>query len=324
MKSISVGLPKALFYFEHCELWSEFFRQLGVDVVVSDSTNKSILDKGMSISNSEYCLPLKVFMGHVESIADKVDYIFIPRYNSIDKNEFACPKFCALPDLVKLDLNREVKILEAEINLHKHPEKLLETLVKISRELKLSTFTTIMAFKNSLEKIKSEEKNLAQDKESECIDTNQIAILGHSYILGDGFINMRLNEKVKKAGFETVLPNNLNINKNDLRRYAEPYSKEGFWSAGVENLGTAFYLAGKRKIKGAIYITPFACGIDSIVAEIIEMRYSNMYNIPFLKLTIDEQTGEAGFNTRLEAFFDVLEKVKTEERKGEKYETNIS
>lgn len=316
MKKTRVGLPKALFYFEHCELWSEFFKLIGAEVVVSEETNKTILDRGIAISNSEYCLPLKVFMGHVESLLDKADYVFVPRYNSNDENEFACPKFCALPDLVKLDIDHPVKILEAEINLHNNPEKLLETLVKISRELGISTFTTIMAFKNALE-IWGENNKTASNanKDEKKIEFNgffnednkQIAILGHSYILGDRFINMELKDKVKRAGFEVVMPLDIKIDRAELKQFAEPYAKEGFWSAGIENLGTAFYLAGNHKVSGAIYITPFACGIDSIVAEIIEMRYSKMYHLPFLKLTIDEHTGEAGFNTRLEAFFDVLE-----------------
>ena len=35
-------------------------------------------------------------------------------------------------------------------------------------------------------------------------------------------------------------------------------------------------------------------------------RKSKMFNKPLLNLTIDEQTGEAGFITRLEAFVDML------------------
>jgi predicted nucleotide-binding protein (sugar kinase/HSP70/actin superfamily) len=36
------------------------------------------------------------------------------------------------------------------------------------------------------------------------------------------------------------------------------------------------------------------------------MRQAKRFNKPLLHLTIDEQTGEAGFITRLEAFVDML------------------
>ncbi|GAE90647.1 hypothetical protein [Acetivibrio straminisolvens] len=55
-----------------------------------------------------------------------------------------------------------------------------------------------------------------------------------------------------------------------------------------------------------IYLTPFACGVDAFVLEFIERRLKEQYNMPLLKLTVDEHTGEAGFDTRLEAFLDMI------------------
>ena len=60
-----------------------------------------------------------------------------------------------------------------------------------------------------------------------------------------------------------------------------------------------------NKIDGIITITAFGCGPDSLMVEKIN-KNSKIYNKPILNLTIDEQTGEAGFITRLEAFVDML------------------
>jgi predicted nucleotide-binding protein (sugar kinase/HSP70/actin superfamily) len=62
-------------------------------------------------------------------------------------------------------------------------------------------------------------------------------------------------------------------------------------------------LIKKKEINGIIYISSFCCGTDSIIIEMIKNRLGNF---PLLVLKIDEQTGEAGYNTRLEAFREVL------------------
>ena len=59
------------------------------------------------------------------------------------------------------------------------------------------------------------------------------------------------------------------------------------------------------KIDGIITLTAFGCGPDSLMVERIT-RKAKRFNKPLLNLTIDEQTGEAGFITRLEAFVDML------------------
>ena len=59
------------------------------------------------------------------------------------------------------------------------------------------------------------------------------------------------------------------------------------------------------KIDGIVTLTAFGCGPDSLMCERI-MRKAKRFNKPLLHLTIDEQTGEAGFITRLEAFVDML------------------
>ena len=61
----------------------------------------------------------------------------------------------------------------------------------------------------------------------------------------------------------------------------------------------------EREIDGIIYISSFGCGLDSILTYIVSQK-TNEYNIPIMELTLDEQTGEAGFDTRIEAFLDMM------------------
>ena len=59
------------------------------------------------------------------------------------------------------------------------------------------------------------------------------------------------------------------------------------------------------KLAGAIEISAFQCGCDSVLKEFVEKMFKQK-KIPFLYLLVDEHTAEAGLQTRLEAFVDTI------------------
>jgi predicted nucleotide-binding protein (sugar kinase/HSP70/actin superfamily) len=64
-------------------------------------------------------------------------------------------------------------------------------------------------------------------------------------------------------------------------------------------------MAQSQDIDGIIYVACFGCGPDSMVGEIIERKIAGK---PYMLITVDEHTGEAGLVTRLEAFCDMLKR----------------
>lgn len=58
---------------------------------------------------------------------------------------------------------------------------------------------------------------------------------------------------------------------------------------------------------GVIQLMPLTC-MPEIVAESVLPAVQDKHGIPVMTLIIDEMTGEAGYQTRLEAFMDLLEK----------------
>ena len=89
-----------MLYYNDKDLWIEFFKNLGIDVIISPNTNKKIVDSGTKLAPSEACLSLKIYLGHIIELKDKCDYILIPRLYSLKKNEQVCTNFNALYDLV--------------------------------------------------------------------------------------------------------------------------------------------------------------------------------------------------------------------------------
>ena len=67
-----------------------------------------------------------------------------------------------------------------------------------------------------------------------------------------------------------------------------------------------YALDPQSDIDGVIHVTAFSCGPDAIVDKLLELEAKRPGAKPFLALGLDEQTGEAGALTRLEAFVDML------------------
>jgi predicted nucleotide-binding protein (sugar kinase/HSP70/actin superfamily) len=304
---ISVGIPKGLFYFQHHILWENFFKNLGCEVVISEDTNKDILDYGIKHCSNETCLPVKVFHGHVYSLRDRVNYIFIPRYTSLGKNEYTCPKFCGLPDMTLLNLKNSVKVLEVKLHLDRSPKQTFKSLEEISKTFNIKYTQVVDAFGSALASYHKNQKDIIAYPKYNPIKNDKltIAVLGHPYMIYDEYLSMKLIYKLSGRNINVYTP--MDIEHEKKREYAYPFKGKVFWEVGLDNLGSFFALSEDKLIDGIIYLTPFACGLDSIIIEFIERRLKSNYRLPFLKLTIDEHTGEAGFDTRIEAFLDMME-----------------
>lgn len=65
-------------------------------------------------------------------------------------------------------------------------------------------------------------------------------------------------------------------------------------------------LAPAEGMDGVLHIFPFTC-MPEIIAQNILVRVTEELDIPILTYIVSEQTGEAGMETRLESFIDLLE-----------------
>jgi predicted nucleotide-binding protein (sugar kinase/HSP70/actin superfamily) len=91
--------------------------------------------------------------------------------------------------------------------------------------------------------------------------------------------------------------------------------KKMFWTFSDLALNSSYYLFKEGKIDGIIHLTAFGCGPDSMVDKLMEIASKDYPEVPYMSVTIDEHTGDAGISTRLEAFLDM---VKRKKEAGEK------
>ena len=147
MNKIKVGIPRALLYHKYSTLYLTFFKELGLDVVVSPITNKEILEKGKKYAMDEACLSLKIYMGHVWYLTDKVDYIFVPRIVSLKKSMKLCTYFSALYDIVRNTF--DVNVLGLNIDIDKNITE-EDAFIKLGEELGYSKNYLLDAYKKAI------------------------------------------------------------------------------------------------------------------------------------------------------------------------------
>jgi predicted nucleotide-binding protein (sugar kinase/HSP70/actin superfamily) len=139
-----------------------------------------------------------------------------------------------------------------------------------------------------------------------------IALLGHAYTVYDEYVSQQVIKKLEGMGVRVttleMLPDEL------IEREAGRLPKRMFWTLGKKIIGAAYHFLDSGEYDGIIHLACFGCGPDSLVAELVAIEAQRRKQPPFMMLTLDEHTGEAGTITRLEAFVDLVQRSKSLKR----------
>jgi predicted nucleotide-binding protein (sugar kinase/HSP70/actin superfamily) len=148
----------------------------------------------------------------------------------------------------------------------------------------------------------------------------KIGIIGEIYVVLEPFANHDIEKILGDMGvyvhrsiFLTnwTRDNALTNKEFDIRAAASPYLNQLVGGHGQNSIGETVLYA-KHGFDGVIQLAPFTC-IPEIVAKSIMPVLSKDKNIPVLTLFLDEQTGRAGVETRLEAFLDLLRQKRSKQ-----------
>lgn len=294
---MKVGIPKGLLYCKYHPFFENFFYELGAEIITSPETNKDILDIGVKYCVDEACLPVKVFHGHAAYLKDKCDIMLIPRIMQVRKDEFICPKFCGLPEMIINDIPDMPEIIEDSI--YSYPEK---KLYKWALRSGKKITKNIFKIKNAYDKAQNAQKKYSTGINDKGYEINA-ALVGHPYNIYDSFINMNVVKKLNKIGIGIITEEF--AGDEDIDAMVGKLYKRPFWTFARNSYGFSTFAKENGKFNGIVYISSFACGIDSVIIDLIKNKIGDF---PLLVLKIDEHTGEAGFDTRIEAFADMLKR----------------
>lgn len=310
-----IGIPKALLYYKYYPFWESFLKGLECEIVMSGQTNQKILQNGIKRVIDESCLPVKVFCGHVLDLIERgVDYLFIPRIESVEKKHFVCTKFLGLPDIIRNCIEEPPPILSPNIDFNRR--FLYQSMFSAGWRLTKNPFKIHIAYWQAKKKQQNFEEMLklatSPQEVLELIETGQvkkvkpkgdlsIALIAHSYNVYDSFINLGIIEKLQRLGVNVLTPEM--VPQKASCRAASKASSDLYWTYGKEILGASIYFM-KEGVDGIIFIISFPCGPDSLTVEYAIRKIKGQ--VPVLCLVIDEHQAEAGIITRLESFIDLV------------------
>jgi len=301
---MKIGIPSALIMKKHPKLWTTFFEELALDVVSSGKTTQQIMDLGLANAEDETCLPMKCFVGHCLALKGNCDLVFVPRYFSLYKGLWGCPKFFAPPDMVENIYDTPVlTVMVGREYDSKIPSEnsLEEALAGVGEELGKDEG----AIQEAIELAISTElqyQNGLWDEYFERISSREerILLVSHEYILDDDFLNMGIADILREFGVEPISIETVPFEY--ARRFSEPlfWMKWDFGVAMMERLKKAL-----QHVQGAIQLTTFGCGPDSFLVMFVKEECDQARK-PYMKLMLDEHSSRERMRTRIEAFLDTL------------------
>ncbi len=188
---------------------------------------------------------------------------------------------------------------------------------------KLGKISSLKELKALKKEINTRFNKIPVDKDKKVI---RVGMVGEFFLLIDQFSTMNMERFLGERGVElypslsfshffkgsvkqlkwihSIFP----TETKQIRKLAEPYLDCAIGGHGRESLGQAA-LNAKQGFDGVIHLYPFSC-MPEIVAAGMFPKLSSDYKIPILSLCMDEHTGAAGLQTRLEAFTDMIMRQK--------------
>lgn len=304
-KDCVVGIPRCFSIYTLWPLYSWFFHHLGVETFVSGEISR----EGTARVESNYCFPAEIAHGAVQDILNrKTDFIFLPHFRDMESYEKNAPaNFCpitqSLPYYIKKAFPEipEDKYLAPVVSFMYGTDKAAESFIEIAVKLGFGELQAKESF------------TLAYEKQMECFarfselgrqalaEARQakrpvIAILGRPYNSFTPDANMDIPRKYTSRGY-SVIPFDI-LPFEDQSIYPNMY-----WYYGQQDMKAAKLLKNEDNIF-ITYISNFSCAPDSFMLHYLKWT---MGIKPFLILELDSHTADAGVDTRIEAFLDIIE-----------------
>jgi len=318
-----VGIPRCFSIYTLWPLYSWFFHALGIETFVS----QEIVHEGTARVESSYCFPAEIAHGAVQDIFNrKIDYIFLPHFRDMESYEKDSPaNFCPITQSLPYYIKKAFPEIPAEkylapvVSFMYGLEKAAEPFIDMAADLGVNESDAQNAF------------DLAYRKQMECFarftDLGRealavakktkrpvIAVLGRPYNSFTADANMGIPRKYTSRG-HSVIP-------FDILPFADlPIYPNMYWYYGQQDMKAAMLLKDEDNIF-VTYISNFSCAPDSFMLHYLKWI---MGTKPFLILELDSHTADAGVDTRIEAFLDIIEgyRSKLTDIREERYDNGL-
>jgi predicted CoA-substrate-specific enzyme activase len=318
-----VGIPKVFSVYTLWPFYSWFFHLLGIRTELS----KEICHEGIARTEGAYCYPAEIAHGAVQdSVNSGFDYIFVPHLRdliSYEKHGRAnfCPLTQSLPYYIRkafLEIPKE-KFLAPVISFLHGERKALDPFIEMGKQLGIAEKEIADAFKMAWEKqgefwSKNRSVGVEALKKAREADHPVIAVLGRPYNAFTPDANLGIPLKFVSRDCSVIPFDMLPFEEADI-------FDNMYWYEGQQNMKACVTLKEEDNIF-VTFISNFSCAPDSFILHYVKWI---MGAKPFLILELDSHTADAGIDTRIEAFLDIIEgyNSKKQNRKEERFDNGL-
>ncbi len=266
MKKLRIGIPRCLLYYRYGIFYRNFFELLGCKVIISPETNENTILS----NNKELCLLQKLYLGHIITLIDNCDYLFLPNINKI------CPQLNLIYDYLNKLISKK------ELLIQNNNQFELYSFFKLGFKITKNPIKIIYSY--LLAKEKQKRKDIAIQNETK----NKLTKPNKKVLLVSNFYNLHEAYYINKIYTYLNEHKIIYINSDTLvRKIAISFSS--YLSNNIENdylkekIGSLYYY--KNQVDGIIYITNNNCCIDNSITNLA--IYKNK-DIPSIKITLDD------------------------------------
>ncbi len=308
-----VGINRSFLVSSFYPLYSTFFAEMGFEPVLPDVATQA----GIDMREAAFCYPAELAHGFFHTLLtmeDPPEYVFLPHLKAIPTQVEAevaltCPFVQGetfylqstfreiLAELAARGTTLIAPLLDFSSGLHAAEKAMVETALKmgVGRKDAIRAFEKAVAAQRQCEAEMKTIGRLTLKNLEKNPDQTAVVIFGRSYNSLVGEANMGIPHKIASRGV-TVFPLDfLSFEDAEARNHM-------YWGTGQRILKAAAIVKQHPQLFG-VYITNFSCGPDSFI---ISYFRDMMERKPSLTLELDSHTADAGLETRIEAFLDIV------------------
>ena len=309
-----VGFNRSFLVNTYYPLYAHFFSEIGYAPVLP----QMCAQKGIDQCNAPFCYPVELAHGYFYDLLseDNVpDVVFLPHFKSMPAlngglNAQVCPlvqgeTFCLQSTFrprLKALAQRGVRLFAPLIDLTGGLEGARHPLVTLAASLGVQRAAAEKAFDIALDAMnacfaemmaigRQVLATLAQDPEK-----IGVVVFGRAY-------NAYVDEAHKGIPHKFASRGILVIPLDFLDLTDQPSKRHMYWGSGQRILAAARFVKAHSQLFGT-FITNFSCGLDSFL---ITYFRDIMGRKPSLTLELDSHAADAGLETRIEAFLDIVQ-----------------
>jgi len=300
----TVGIVPSLLTCTLYPLYTHFFANLGVRIITSTFPDPG----GMESTGSSFCYPVELSHGFMKDLLNgAADYIFVPHVAKLAPEnsegvDCTCPFVQGEPYYLKAAFHEELEgRFVTEVLDIKDEQKLRRSFISIGRQIGYGPRQSAGAFAKAWkaftatrERLTATGRKFLQDLQP---GETALVLFGRPYNAFSRFANMGIPHKFSSRGYK-VIPHDL----LPLGELGCPEIDRMYWATGQVILQAANFVRNHPNLFG-VYVTNFSCGPDSFLVGYFR---DLMGQKPSLTLELDAHTADAGVDTRIEAFLDVV------------------